>query len=77
MDGLDLFVQVILALMLIHLLFGSRVDVAVELTFIYLRFKHIDQPLQAFLDRYGFEQFLFLGDLDPQVRRHRVGDLGR
>src|SRR5580765_1175709 len=42
-DRLDLFVQIIFALMLVHLLLSARMDRAIELSLFDLRFKDVDQ----------------------------------
>ena len=77
MNRLDLLVEVVLALVLVHRFFGSRMDVAVELAFFDLGVEYIDQLLQTLLHRNGLKQILLFLDTDPQMRRHRIRYLRR
>ena len=62
LDGLDLLVQVVLFLRLLHLSLDARLDGAIELSFLDLGFEQFDQTLKTSLRREDLEQSLFVFD---------------
>jgi hypothetical protein len=74
-DRLDLLVEVILALVLVHLLFRSRMDRPVELPFFYLGLEYIGKLLKSFLNGKRFKKVLFFFNADTKMRTHRIGYL--
>ena len=77
LDGLDLFVEVVLFLRALHLPLHARLDVAVEVELLNLDVEHVGNARQA---RRGIEdgqQFLLLLDAELQVGGDGVGELGR
>ena len=77
MDGLDLLVQVILFLRLLHLPLNARLNRAIKLPLLDLAFENLDQTLQPTMQREDFEQSLFVFDRDAQLRRERVREMRR
>ena len=77
LDGLDLFVEVVLFLRALHLALDARLDVAVEVELFDLDVEHVGDAGQA---RGGIEdgqQFLLLFDAELQIGGDGVGELGR
>ena len=75
LDGLDLFVEVILFLGALHLALHARVDGAVHVELFDLDFQdvgHAVQPLDGLED---FQQFLLFLDRNLQIRGDGVGEL--
>jgi hypothetical protein len=61
-DGLDLLVQVILFLRLLHLSLDARLNRAVELSLVNFRLQNFDEPLHAPVDGEDFQQTLLIFD---------------
>ena len=77
LDGLDLFVEVVLFLRALHLALDARLDVAVEVELFDFDIEHVGNAGQA---RGGIEdgqQFLLFLDAELQVGGDGVGELGR
>ncbi len=75
LDGLDLLVEVILFLRLLHLALHAALDGAVDAELLDLdiqHFGHAGQPVDGIED---FEQFLLLFDGELQIRAHGIGEL--
>ena len=75
LDRLHLFVQIVLALRAFHLALDARADTLLDLQDIHLAFHVGIDALQTLEDRYRFQQFLLLSDLETQMRRHSIGKL--
>ena len=73
LDGLDLFVQVVLALALLHLALDAAADALLHLQDVELRLELAEQPLQPRDDVEHLEDFLLLLELERQVRGDGVG----
>ena len=54
-NGFDLLVEVVLLLRLFHLPLDASLDRAIELSFLDLGFKQLDQTLQTCLSREDFQ----------------------
>jgi hypothetical protein len=76
LNGLHLLVEIVLALGLLHLALDPRADALFHLQHRDLALHQGIDPLQALVDRQDFQQLLLLADLDRDVGRHRVGELG-
>ena len=75
LDGLDLLVEVILFLRLLHLALHAALDGAVDVQLFDFDVEHLGHARQP-VDRIeDFEQFLLLFDGELQVGAHRVGQL--
>ena len=90
LDRLDLLVQVVLALALLHLPFDATANALLDLQDVDLAFEQPEQVLEPLGDRAHLQDFLLLLELQRQVRgdgigkaptvvdpRHRRQDLGR
>ncbi len=76
LDGLDLFVEVVLFLRPLHLPLYARLDVAVKVEFFDFDVEHIGNARQARRGIEDAEQFLLLLDADLQICRDGVRELG-
>ena len=76
LDRLQLLVQVIFALGLFHLALHARTDLALDLQHADFRFDQRQDFFQPFGGAEGFQQGLALADLDRQMRRNRIRQLG-
>ena len=75
LDRLDLLVEVVLFLRLLHLALHAALDGAIDVELLDLDIEHLGDARQP-VDRIeDFEQFLLLFDGELQVRAHRVGQL--
>ena len=72
LDRLDLLVQVVLALALLHLALHAAADALLDLQDVDLAFEHAEQVLEALADVAHLEDLLLLLELQRQVRRDRV-----
>jgi hypothetical protein len=75
LDRLELFVEVVLALALLHLPLDAVADLLLDLQHADLGLHEGVDALQPLGDRGDLQQFLLVGDLDLQVRGDRVGQL--
>ncbi len=75
LDRLHLLVEVVLLLRLLHLLLDARLDLAIHLELVDLRFEQRRDPVEPFDRRDDFEQVLLLVDADDEVGRDGVGEL--
>ncbi len=76
LDRLHLLVEVVLALGLLHLALDARADALLDLQhrdFALHQAEHLFQPLG---DRRRLQDHLLVGNLDREMRGHRVGELG-
>jgi hypothetical protein len=73
-DGLDLLVEVVLLLGLLHLLLDLVVDPPVDVDLVDLDLQQILKLLETLVGRLRLEQRLLLGGGDGQVRREGVGE---
>ena len=73
-DRLDLLVEVVLLLRLLHLLLDLDVDPLVDVDLLDLDIEQVVNRLQAFVRIQGLQQGLLLGGGDGQVRREDVGE---
>ncbi len=76
LDRLHLFVEVVFALRLLHLPLDAGPDALLHLQNGDLALHQAQHLLQALGDGGGLEDRLLVGDLDRQVRRHGIGELG-
>ena len=72
LDRLHLFVEIVLALALLHLLLDARPDALLNLQQIHLRLHHGHQEHEAFGDLGQLQNFLFVFNLERHVGRHGV-----
>jgi hypothetical protein len=77
LDGLDLLVEVILFLRLLHLALDARLDGAVHVQLFDFDVEHVADAVQALGGIEDFEQFLLFFDRELQVGGDGVGELGR
>ena len=77
LDRLHLFVQIVLALRLLHLTLDARADALLDLEHPDLAFHQRDHAFQPAADRADLQQFLLLAELDREVRGDRVRELAR
>src|SRR5580704_1775880 len=77
LDGLELFVQVILFLRALHLALHAGIDVAVDVQLFQLDFQYVGDAIQALKRVRCFEQVLFFIDRQLQIRGDRVGKARR
>ena len=77
LDGLELFVEVILFLGAFHLALDARVDVAVDIKLFELDFEDVADAVEALDGIDGLEQILFFVDGELQIGGDRVGKAGR
>ena len=77
LNGLDLFVQVVLFLRALHLPLHARLDVAVEVEFFNLDVQHVGNARQARRRIEDGQQLLLLLDAQLQVGGDGVAQLGR
>ena len=77
LDGLDLFVQVVLALALLHLALDAATDALLDLQDVQFVLDLGEQLFQPLGDRQGFEHVLLLVDADGQVGGDGVGQAPR
>ena len=77
LDGLDLLVQVVLFLRLLHLPLDARLDGAVHVQLLDGHIQHIAHARQPRLRVEDIQQLLLLVDRKLQVGRNRVRQLGR
>ncbi len=75
LDGLDLLVQVILFLRLLHLALDAALDGAVDIELLDFDIEHLGHARQAVDGIEDFEQFLLLFNGELQIRANRVGEL--
>ncbi|ENN85911.1 hypothetical protein RHSP_17182 [Rhizobium freirei PRF 81] len=76
LDRLHLLVQIVFALGLLHLALDARADALFDLQDRDLTFHEAERLFQPALDAGGFQHLLLFGDLDRQMRRDRIGELG-
>ena len=76
-DGLDLFVEVVLFLGAFHLAFDARLNRAVQLALFQLQLEQFNQALQASLRGEEFQQSLFVFDGKAQLGSQRVSQVRR
>ena len=74
MDGLDLLVEVVLLLGLLHLLLDLDVDPLVDVDLLDLDVDQVLKPLQPLVGVDQLEQPLLVGGGDHQVGREDVGE---
>ncbi len=74
LDRLDLLVQVVLALALLHLPLDAAADALFHLQDVDLGLELRQQMLEALVETLHFQDLLLLLDLERQVRRDRVGE---
>ena len=77
LDGLDLFVQVILFLRLLHLPLHPRLDGPVYIQLLDFDIQHVGDPRQALRGIENLQQFLLLFNGQLQVGRDHIRQLGR
>ena len=77
LDRLHLFVEIVLALRLLHLTLHAIADLLLDLQDADLALHQAEYPLQALRHGVEFEQLLLLGDLERQMRGDRIGELRR
>ena len=77
LDGLHLFVEVILALAFLHLSFHARTDALFDVLHIDLAFDETDQHFKARFRRNRFQQTLLVRESYAQMRGHRIGEPAR
>ena len=75
LDRFHLFVQIIFALGLLHLALDPATDFPLHLHHADFGFHQGVNPLQPFVYRSDFQQFLLFGNLQRQMRGHGVGKL--
>ena len=75
LDGLDLLVEVVLFLRLLHLALDAALDGAVDVELLDLDVEHLGHARQPVDGIEDFEQFLLLFDGELQVGAHGVGQL--
>jgi hypothetical protein len=73
LDGLDLFVQVVLALRLLHLALDAATDALFDLQDVEFAFQLAEQVLEALGDVEDLQDDLLLLELERQVRGNGVG----
>ena len=74
LDRLDLLVQVVLALALLHLALDAAADALLDLQDVDFAFEQAEQVLEALRDGAHLEDLLLLLELQRQVRGDRVGE---
>ena len=74
LDGFDLFVEVVLALVALHLLFDAAADFAVQVGFFQFFFEEDEDVLQAVVERGAVEDGDAPLQAEVHVRRDGVGD---
>jgi hypothetical protein len=72
LDRLDLLVQVILALALLHLPLDASADALLDLQDVDLALEHAEQVLEALADVAHLEDLLLLLELERQMRGDRI-----
>ena len=72
LNGLELFVEVILFLRALHLAFHARIDVAVDVQFFELDFQDVANAIQPLNGIDGLEQILFFIHRELQVCGDRI-----
>ena len=77
LDGLDLLVEVVLFLRLLHLALHAALDGAVDVELLDLDIEHLRDARQPVDGIEDFEQLLLLFDGELHVRADRVGQLAR
>ena len=73
LDRLDLLVQVILALALLHLAPYAPADALFDLEYVDFTLQQSQQMFQTFAHTEDFQNFLFLFQLEGQMGRDRIG----
>jgi hypothetical protein len=73
LDGLDLLVQVVLALALFHLALDAAADALLDLQDVELGLELVEQLFEALADIEDLEDFLLLLELQRQVGGDGVG----
>ena len=76
LDRLHLLVEVVLALGLLHLALDARADALLDLQHGDFTLHQGEHLLEPFGDRRRLQDLLLLGNLDREMRRDRVGELG-
>ncbi len=77
LDGLDLLVEVILFLRLLHLALDAALNGAVDIELLDFDIEHLGHARQPVDGIEDFEQFLLLFDGELQVRADGIGQLAR
>ncbi len=77
LDGLDLLVEVILFLRLLHLALHAALDGAVDVELLDLDIEHLGDARQPVDGIEDFEQLLLFFDRELQIRADRIGQLAR
>ncbi len=77
LDGLDLLVEVVLFLRLLHLALHAALDGAVDVELLDLDVEHLGDARQAVDGIEDFEQFLLFFDGELQIGADGVGQLAR
>ncbi len=77
LDGLDLFVEVVLFLRALHLPLHARLDVAIEVELFDFDVEHVGDARQPRRGIEDAQQFLLLFDAELQIGGDGVGELGR
>jgi hypothetical protein len=75
LDGLDLFVEVVLFLRLLHLALHTALDGAVDVEFLDFDVEHFGHARQTVDGIEDLEQILLLFDGELQVGAHGIGEL--
>ncbi len=75
LDGLQLFVEVVLFLGALHLALHARIDRAVDVELFDFHFQNVGDAVQALKGLEKFEQFLLFFDGNLQIGGNRVGKL--
>ncbi len=75
LDRLQLLVQIVLALGLLHLALDAAADALLHLQHADLAFHEGEDALEAMDDALGLQQLLLLGDLQAEMGGDRVGEL--
>ena len=76
LDRLHLLVEIILALRLLHLALDARADALLDLQHRDLALHQAEHLLQPLGDGRRLQDRLLVGDLDREMRSHRIGELG-
>src|SRR6185437_4118606 len=77
LNRLELFVEIVLALSLLHLAFDAAADALLDLEDADLAFHVAENLLEPRGYGIRFEDFLLLGNFQREMRRQRIGQLRR